>query len=91
LDAVEPEVFESELEHEDECFGDQPAPGLRLINPIADVRALKRPTVDRVDVDLASEPAIDEQPEPVPRTHLNFSSPRRTASGKRLHVMGDVG
>ena len=52
---------------------------------------LERAAHDVVDVDLAGEGVVDEQPEPVCRADLSFAVARRAPRGERVAVTSRVG
>src|SRR6185369_318763 len=65
--------------------------GVHLVDPVADVRVLERAPMHGVEVDLAGEPAFDEDPEPVAGAELTLALSRAAADGERLTVDGRVG
>ena len=73
---MEVELVERESRDHREPLGDVPVAGVTFVDPIADDPALERAADDVVDVDLAGEDVVDEQPEPVGSSDLAFAVSR---------------
>src|SRR5690606_23150069 len=65
LDAVQVQLLEREPGDHHDGFGNVALAGVPLVDPVADVGALERAPLQRRQVDLAGEGAVDEDPEPV--------------------------
>ncbi len=63
LDAVQQELLERELQHDDDGFGDVGLAGMALVDPVADRARLHRTADHVVEVDLADDLLVDEQAE----------------------------
>ena len=70
LQSMKMQFVERELADDRDTLGDVAIAGVTLIDPVADDAALKRATNDVVDVDLAGERVVDEQPEAVRGSRL---------------------
>src|SRR6266480_7567694 len=88
---MESEVLEGEAGHRHQSLGDEAVARPFLIDPVADVRILERTPLHAVDVDLAREAVVGEDPEAVPGAELPLPPSRATARREGLAVVGDVG
>ena len=73
---MESEFLETETQHDHERFGYIAVSRLGLVNPVTDVGVLERPPLDRVEVDLTGEHALDEHTEAVARAELSLALSR---------------
>ena len=74
-----------------ERLGHVAVAGPRLVDPVADVRALERAPLDDRQVDLAGEVAVDEDPEAVAGAELALALAGAAADGERVAVLDRVG
>ena len=63
LDPVQAQLLERELDDHDHRFGDVAVAGVGLVDPVADRAGLHRAAGDVVQVDLARDVLVEEQPE----------------------------
>jgi len=68
LEPVQVQFVEREPDENQHALGDVPVAGPRLVDPVADGAALHGPAADGVEIDLAGEEVVDEQPEAVRET-----------------------
>ena len=87
LHAVQAELLEAVPQHDDDRLGRVALARVRLVDPVADVRVLERAPLHRVEVDLAGELAVDEDPEPVAGAELPLALAGAAPHGERLAVL----
>ena len=79
------------LAEHDHALGDVAVAGVALVDPVADGAALQRAADDVVEVDLAGEGVVDEQPEAVGGAHLALAVAGCAARAERVAVSRRVG
>ena len=73
---MESEFFETEAQDDHKRLGHIAVARLGFVDPVADVGVLERPPLDRVQVDLTGEHALDEHTEAVARAELPLALSR---------------
>ena len=88
---MQAELLEAEPQHDDDGLGRVALPGVRLVDPVADVRVLERAAVHGVEVDLAGELAVDEHSEAVAGAELALTLAGAAPDRERLAVDRRIG
>jgi hypothetical protein len=83
---VEFEFLEREPKSHHHPFRDVTIPGLFLIDPVAEIGALKRAPLYRIQVDFSAENAADKYPETATNAGLPLTVPGVTSKCKRAPI-----